>query len=699
MGETRTDVLKKIENELENREISSKLIGAMGTGRKNRGQLINQMQLDVKKMKKEVRNIKINTTTREEIINNFSNKVKENGGNVFFADKGEDAINYVLEVAKRTKTRLITKSKSLTSEEIEFNQGIEKEGIKIVETDLGELICQLNNEIPIHLVMPAAHKNTQDIADLFSKEYGMNIEANPEEILKVVRKKLRPIFLEADMGVTGGNIGVAETGSIVIETNEGNGRLVASVPDVHIVLIGIEKIVDNWESASKLIPAHSISATGQRMTVYVSIITQHNPIAGDKKNREYHVILLDNGRTKMSKDEWFKDALNCIRCGACMNICPTYGVVGGYTFGHIYPGPIGIPWTEQVHGTDKTAYSHLCISCGLCKEICPVDIDIPMMIAKVKETENSLNGKLGINNFLSKSDSLARSASQTAPLSNWLLKNNIVRYFMEKFIGIDRRRTLPVFHRDKLSDRIDELKQGTGESGKIIFFSDVYAEYNDPELGLRAIKLLRKLGYKVILPKLEWSGMPYISYGEIEKATELANKNIDILKSYVDDGYQIVSTEPTAIYVLKDIYPTLVKSKESSNIAKNTRSVFEIALPKINSLKLTKTIEMNETIGYHIPCHDRAFNNSKATIKFLEKSGYNVKIIETGTCCGMAGTFGLKHGVLGYELANVVGEDLFKLFIESKCKVIATESSVCSTQLYEGTGIRVVNPLHLIECK
>ena len=253
MGETRTDVLKKIENELENREISSKLIGAMETGRKNRGQLINQMQLDVKKMKKEVRKIKVNTTTREEIINKFSNKVKENGGNVFFADKGEDAINYVLEIAKRTKTRLITKSKSLTSEEIEFNQGIEKEGIKIVETDLGELICQLNNEIPIHLVMPAAHKNTQDIADLFSREYGMNIEANPEEILKVVRKKLRPIFLEADMGVTGGNIGVAETGSIVIETNEGNGRLVASVPDVHIVLIGIEKIVDNWESASKLI--------------------------------------------------------------------------------------------------------------------------------------------------------------------------------------------------------------------------------------------------------------------------------------------------------------------------------------------------------------------------------------------------------------------------------------------------------------
>ena len=153
-----------------------------------------------------------------------------------------------------------------------------------------------------------------------------------------------------------------------------------------------------------------MSATGQSQTVYVSMISQHGPLAGSSEGREFHVVILDNGRSKMRDDPWFNDALNCIRCGACMNICPTYGIVGGHVFGYIYPGPIGIPWTENVHGLDKMAYSHLCISCGLCKEICPVDIDMPMMIAKVKEDEIAQNGQLRVNSFFTSSERLARLA-------------------------------------------------------------------------------------------------------------------------------------------------------------------------------------------------------------------------------------------------------------------------------------------------
>ena len=314
--------------------------------------------------------------------------------------------------------------------------------------------------------MPAAHKSVEEIAQLVSRAVGKELPPEDQAILEAVRAYLRKLFLTADIGVTGANIGVAETGSIVIETNEGNGRLVTSLPKVHIVIIGMEKIVPKWEDATYLVKGHSASATGQNMTVYVSVITQHGPLAGSTEGREYHVVILDNGRSKMRDDPWFSDALNCIRCGACMNICPTYGIAGGHTFGYIYPGPIGIPWTAEVHGLDKATFAHLCVSCGLCKEICPVDINIPMMIAKVKEEDIKKNGQLVVNDFFMASETLAKIASATAPVSNWILRRAATRTVMESLVGVDKRRTLPPFSRKRLRPRISGLGSGTGEAGQ-----------------------------------------------------------------------------------------------------------------------------------------------------------------------------------------------------------------------------------------
>ncbi len=697
MATAREKLNEDIEKAIANHQASDKMWRAMARGRDNRTMGLEEYHVDVEEMKETDREVKVGHAADPALVEQFAQSVRRNGGQVFIAKTGADAIHYVSELAKRTGTDLIVKSKSLTTEEIEFNHHLEEEGIRCVETDLGELIVQLNHEKPVHLVAPAAHLSTQDVAEIFSRELKKEIAADPEAILKEVRPYLRPLFLTAQMGVTGANIGVAETGTIVVETNEGNGRLVASAPRVHVVIIGMEKIVPSWDDVSRLIRAHAVSATGQQQTVYVSIISQHSPLSGSTEGREFHVVILDNGRSKMHDDPWFNDALNCIRCGACMNVCPTYGIVGGHVFGYLYPGPIGIPWTAGVHGLDKATFAHLCISCGLCKEICPVDIDMPLMISKVKAEEIAKNGQTRVNTFFTGSERLAKLASATSPLSNWATRNSASRYIMEKVVGVDRRRTLPAFSRRRLRSLLEGSKQGSGTMGKLVFFPDIYADYNDPELGYRAIMLLRSLGYEVVVPEMEWAGMPYISYGEIGKATDVAVRNLKVLGPLVESGYGVVSTEPTAVYMLREIYPKLSPGATSVSVAKASAGFFATVQQQLSAAELKPAFPLEQTVGFHIPCHERALNVGLPAIAFLQRAGYEVQKVETGTCCGMAGTFGMKHGALGYDLSMAVGERLFKLFEESGTKLVASESSVCAMQIGDGTDMRVLHPLYFVE--
>jgi iron-sulfur cluster protein len=697
MTTAREELDDEVERAIADRQASDKLWGAMERGRTNRANGIVQYGVQVEEMKAEDRRIKAGTTCDPELVERFAESIRRNGGHVFMAKTGEDAIRYVADLAKKTGTELVVKSKSLTTEEIEFNGNLAKEGVRCVETDLGELIVQLNREKPVHLVAPAAHLSTADVAAIFSRELNKRIPPDAEAILKEVRPYLRPMFLSAQMGVTGANIGVAETGTIIVETNEGNARLVASVPKVHVVVMGMEKIIPYWKDVGRLIEAHAISATGQTLPVYVSIISQHLPLGGSADGREFHVVILDNGRSKMREDPWLNDALNCIRCGACMNICPTYGIVGGHVFGHLYPGPIGVPWTAGVHGLDNATFAHLCISCGLCKEICPVDIDIPLMIAKVKEREVAKNGQPRVNGFFMSSERLAGMASATAPLSNWMLRGSLCRRLMESLVGVDRRRTLPGFSRSRLRKRLRGTTQGSGAKGKLVFFPDVYADYNDPELGKRAIGLLRSMGYEVEVPELKWSGMPYISYGDVEKATEVAESNLKALEPFVSSGFGIVSTEPTAIYMLRDVYPKLVPGESSKKTADVSSGFFARIQNDLAAAQLKPAFPTDQTVGFHIACHERSLSGGVPAKEFLERAGFRVQVVETGTCCGMAGTFGMKHGALGYDLSMAVGDRLFELFEQSKVKLVASESSVCAMQITDGTRLKVLHPLYFVE--
>jgi iron-sulfur cluster protein len=636
---------------------------------------------------------------QDELLGRFVENAEKRGAKVFMAKDGPAAIEYVLNIARERGAKTVSKSKSLTTEEIEINDPLEESGLRVVETDLGELIIQLAGEKPYHLVFPSVHKTREDVAEIFSKETGRDVPSDIPAIMKVVRKYLRPIFLNSDIGMTGANVGVAETGGIVIETNEGNARLVSSLGDCHICVMGVEKIVDTVEDALLMVLAHPVSATGQCPTTYVTWMGGRSPMGEDGAPRESHIIILDNGRSEMREDPAMREALHCIRCGACMNICPTYGVVGGHTFGHIYPGPIGIPWTAQVHGLENAGdFASLCISCGLCKEICPAEIDIPMMIAEVKDRVAETHPHSRVDQAMMAADSLAALGSATAPISNWFLRNGAFRMALEKIVGLDRHRNLPSFDRVTLKKRMLNPRRATANKGakhKVAFFADVYANYNNPTLGMAAVERLEAAGCEVVFPEQRASGYPYIAYGDLDRARENAAYNAARFAPYAADGYAIVSPEPTAVYALKKSYPKLLaNSKKTTVVAERTFELFEYLLKVEESSGATPL--KGRRFGFHCSCHQRPLSSGEAAMEWLRKRGAEVELIETGTCCGMGGTFGLKAGPLGYDLSNAVGKPLFEAFQESGVDTIVSESSVCAIQLAEGTGLPIVHPLELL---
>mgnify|MGYP001813658605 CR=1 FL=1 len=674
----------------------------MKRGRDNRQQALGLLP-GGETFRNKVRETKLRCQSKQdELVDRFAELVRQRGASVFLAETGADAIAYILKIARERDAKIVAKSKSLTSEEIEVNQPLEEAGMEVIETDLGELIIQQVHEKPFHLVFPAVHKTVADVAEIFRKATGEEIPDDADEVMKVVRRFVRPYFLNADIGMTGANVGIAELGAIVIETNEGNARLVSSIPDVHICIMGREKIVETVEDALQMMLAHPISAVGQHLTTYETLMGGRSPLGRGEENngRESHIIILDNGRTKMREDPLMQDALNCIRCAACMNICPTYGVVGGHAFGYIYPGPIGIPWTASVHGLAKAGeFAHLCVSCGLCREICPAEIDIPMMISAVKDRYSALEKHPLVNRVLMAAETMAKVGSATAPISNFCLNNQFFRSQMEKIVGIDRRRQLPPFRRRTLAKRFD--KRGASKVSypvhRVAFFADIYDNYNAPVLGMKAVENLETRGCRVLMPPQKGCGYPFIGYGDLTRARKVAEENVRSLAFYTGQGYDVVSTEPTAVYCLKVSYPKLLDGRQDSiDVAKRTYEYFEyLEMLEAETPEDARLNLAGHRFGFHIPCHQRSLGAGAHAMAYLKRRGAEVEVVETGTCCGMAGTFGLKEGMLGYELSQAVGEPLFEAFKESGVDAIITESSVCKIQVLEGTDLKVWHPLEI----
>jgi L-lactate dehydrogenase complex protein LldF len=333
---------------------------------------------DIELVRERAKNIKWRAIeTLDQTLEMFESNFIQNGGKVLWAETADEAAQLIVEICKEKNCTTLVKSKSMVTEEIHLNDVLEKNNIESVETDLGEYIQQLDGEPPYHIVTPAMHKSKEDVAKLFHEKLGTPINLTPVQLAMVAREKLREKYTQAQVGVTGANFIIADTGSIAITENEGNARLSCAFPKTHIVVVGIEKIIPTLTDLHLFWPLLSTFGTGQLLTVYNTIISGPKKVNETDGPEEMIVILLDNGRTNILKNPITRESLYCIRCGACLNACPVYKNIGGHTYETTYSGPIGSVITPQMHG--QKDWKHLSFAsslCGACTSVCAVKINL-----------------------------------------------------------------------------------------------------------------------------------------------------------------------------------------------------------------------------------------------------------------------------------------------------------------------------------
>ncbi len=350
---------------------------------------------DLETARQKAKNIKWRVIeSLDKYLEQFENNFTDNGGKIIWAETAEEARQAVLQICQEKKAKQVVKSKSMVTEEIHLNHFLAENGIESVETDLGEYIQQLDGEPPYHIVTPAMHKSKEDVAKVFYEKLGTEPNLTPSEITLVARKKLRPKYTSAEVGVTGGNFLLADIGGVCVTENEGNARLSTSFPPVHIAIVGIEKLIPSINDLHLFWPLLATFGTGQTVTVYNSIFTGPRKNGENDGPKEMYVILLDNGRTNLLRQE-VRESMYCIRCGSCLNACPVYKNIGGHAYGTTYTGPIGSVVTPHMEGMVQNKHlSYASSLCGNCTDVCPLKINIHGMLLENRNiaTMQHLNG-------------------------------------------------------------------------------------------------------------------------------------------------------------------------------------------------------------------------------------------------------------------------------------------------------------------
>lgn len=375
-----------IHEKLNDAQLRKNLNFAMEMLQTNRKKLLKERYGDWEALREEGRKVKQNALSRlPELLERFEANATKNGIQVHWAHSAEDANEIIFSLAKTKGVNKILKGKSMTSEEIHLNAYFQKKGIQAIETDLGEIIIQLIDEPPVHIVVPAIHKNRYEIGEIFEKHLKVERFSDPQDLNSVARTHLRKEFKEFKMGLSGVNFAIADEGAVWLIENEGNGRMSTTVPDIHVAVCGIEKIVETFDDAVILDTLLIPSATGQSITCYNNIITSPRKDGDLDGPQEVHIILLDHHRSDILAHKHYAKSLSCIRCGTCMNHCPVYEKVGGHAYGATYPGPIGEVISPQIFGIDRYGYIlNLCSLCGRCSEVCPVKIPLADMIRDLR---------------------------------------------------------------------------------------------------------------------------------------------------------------------------------------------------------------------------------------------------------------------------------------------------------------------------
>ncbi len=649
--------------------------------------------IDFEALRSRIAEIKGNAADHlEELAEQFKKAAEARGAKVFRANSPESVKDFITDLCKEKGIKKIVKSKSMASEEIRLNKHLAKFGIQSDETDLGEWIIQLAHQTPSHMVMPALHLTKEEVADLFSEETHQKQSTDIQQLVKVARKELRDKYFEADMGMSGANIAIAETGTIVICTNEGNASIVTTLPKIHVALVGLEKLVANYADAAPIISAIPKSATNQLITSYVSLISGPTP-NDDGSLKELYIVLMDNKRTAMAKDRKFKEALQCIRCASCLNICPVYRLVTGHVFGHIYTGGIGTILTAWFNEMETTKdIQGLCIGCGKCKEICPGKIDIPALILELRRRVASNGGlpfiyktALSVINNRKLFHAMLRAGSiAQKPFA----KEGFIRHLPMFLSDLAEYRGLTTIAPVPFRDIFRKIRQPKSNT-KVSVFAGCAIEFVFPGIGEAIVNVLNKAGVEVVFPEGQsCCGIPHWGSGSFDMAAAAAAHNIEPLLE--GDVKYIVVGCATCATALKKEWPNLLEDQnmvglvpDAKRVASKTVMFSELVNKLIDEKKLTPKDGLRlKTITYHDSCH------AKRHMQIYEEpraafvaAGYELKeMFECDTCCGMGGSYTVKQPEISMQMLK----RKLKNIEDTGAEYASTECPGCLIQLRGG---------------
>ncbi len=660
---------ERYEAALANPRLSRNLATFQQSWRSARGERVAEVPFD--ELRARLKAVKTGVVDRlDEHLARFQAAAEQAGVTVHHAADAVQANRIVRELAEARGVRIVGKSKSMVTEEIDLNHDLAADGVETVETDLGEWVVQLRGERPSHMVMPAVHLSRWDVGEVFTAALGRPVSR--EEIgeqVRVARDEIRKVFFAAGMGVTGANALIAESGTVMMVTNEGNGRLCSSLPPVHVVLAGIEKLVPTFDDAVTQLRLLARSATAQRLTSYTTFITGPTP------GHEMHVVLVDNGRRTMASRPEFSEALHCIRCAACANVCPPYREVGGHAFGHIYTGPIGLVVTPFHHGLDAASGPQsLCVSCNACETVCPAGIPLPRQILDVRKMVVAAKGlptakRAALSAYARPrtADLLFRAGSRAqAPLTRG------TRFVRTKRLPVLRRQTrwrsLPALARQPLRDR---LRRGAvlpaaapvvpnGAAGlTVALFPGCLTDRLYPEQGEAIVTVLRALGVRVALPAgLHCCGLPANNSGDDANARRMARQTIRALERVRAD--LIVSGSASCVATLSQDYLHLFRDEprwrtRAAALARRVRD-FTSFLDAVAALPAGSLVAAEPAIvAYHDSCQGaNALGLRREPRRLLgEVLGCEVReLAESTLCCGFGGSFSFEYPAVAKRLMD-----------------------------------------------
>ena len=665
------------------------------------------------------------------LIDRVEKAVEENGGTVHVAQTAADANRIVEGIMDARDADSLVKSKSMTTEEIDVNDHLHAAGYDVLETDLGEFVIQLAKESPSHIIGPAMHKSPAEIAALFNREFDLDGEEtlteDPRELTAFAREKVGEAIRDADVGMTGANFVVADTGTIALVTNEGNARKTAVATDTHIAVAGLEKLIPEIEDLRPFTELIARAGTGQDITSYVSLLTPpvETPIPAFETDefrsadeRSFHLILLDNGRMRMREDDQLRETLYCIRCGACSNSCSNFQAVGGHGFGgETYTGGIGTGWEAGIYGLESAAeMNDLCTGCTRCEPKCPVKIDISWINTVVR---NRLNREtdpgdldylveglrpdeetVGLDRqkwLFGNVERLATVGSRAPGIANAVISSRPGRRFLSSMFGVAPDRPLPTLAPETLREWY--MERGTAISDperEVILYPDLYTDFFDPSRGKAAIRALEALDVRVHVPPVPESGRAPLSQGMIEAARGQAEAVHGTLATHIDSGKDVVVIEPSDLAMIRGEYEKLLPEKSARRLDTHTYELLEYihgllaAGEDIEGLSTATDV----SLAYHSHCQQRTLGLETETVAVLREAGYDVRTSSV-ECCGMAGSFGYKEEYA--DVADAVGTQLREDLGDIDGERVAASGTSCADQLERLYDRPVPHPIEMLD--